>query len=134
MDEARPAYELGPADVVARFLHHNDEIRANGRVHFSSLMPDRSGERSVAHINGLDEAAIWSLGSNTLSPPQWARVTGRADIPVEAVIRVRLRAIRDDLGFVRHAKIAGWPEGADDKSAQQELARALAQAATAVRA
>lgn len=133
MTEPVSPHDLGPADVVTRFLHHHSDVKANGRPHFASLMPDKAGERSVAHINGLDEAAIWLLGSNTLSPPERTRLTGWADIPVEAVIRVRLRAIRDDLGFARHSKIVGWPTGPEDKSAQQELARVLAQAATAVK-
>jgi hypothetical protein len=96
-------------------------------------MPDRSGERSAAHITDLAAPEIWRLGAETLSPPDRVKVTGRADLLVQAVGSAHLRAFRDDIGFTRHATIVGWPMGEAEKSARQEIARGLAQAAVTFR-
>lgn len=125
-----PKTVLGADQRVTRFLHHHKQIRV--RQHYRDFLP-RHGETSVAHITGLEEPGIWRLGQNTLNPDAGrSQLLGRADIEVAAVHAIGLRAVRDDVGFVRHAAIVGWPEIVDAEYRQKLLAGRLAAVATLV--
>ena len=50
-----------------------------------------------------------------LSAVIWAelKIYGRADVPVQSLLDVRLRALRDDKPFKRHTSVLDWPLGSD---------------------
>jgi hypothetical protein len=71
-------------------------------------------ELSVVHSSGLTENGVWELGQMTVgSAPGRRNIYGRADIPVESLADVNLRALRDDKPFVRHTSVIDWPLGSD---------------------
>ncbi len=74
------------------------------------------------------------MGANTLRPGSGrTQVRGRADLTVGDVMKLGLTAIRDDVPFVRHSVITGWPDGEDADARCKELAKELAAAARLVR-
>lgn len=74
----------------------------------------------MAHSSGLSAAEIWGLGKQTLSNgPGRERIYARADIPVQSLIDVKLRALRDDKPFKRHTSVIDWPIGSDPNEAKQ---------------
>jgi hypothetical protein len=71
-------------------------------------------ELSVVHSSGLNENDLWKLGEQTKgSGPGRRNIYARADIPVQSLNDVKLRALRDDKPFIRHTSVIDWPLGPD---------------------
>ena len=103
--------ELHGAESVTRFLHSSrDWSNLAKRAKPSAFDPgSRYDEISAAHISGLEERVVWELSRRTLSgQPGRQAVLARADLKVEAVLRLDLKAIRDNDPFERHTAIRGW--------------------------
>lgn len=80
----------------------------------SAFNPSPHIELSVAHTSDLSDAEIWELGKRTLGgAPGRERLHGRADVKVQSLLDVRLRALRDDKPFKRHTSVVDWPIGSD---------------------
>lgn len=76
-------------------------------------------ELSVVHSSGLAEGDLWELGKRTLgNVPGSRKIYGRADIPVQSLTDVKLRALRDDKPFIRHTSVIDWPLGSDGNEAK----------------
>lgn len=76
--------------------------------------PSPHMELSVVHSSRLADREIWSIGKGTLGDgPGRTRIYGRADVPVQSFLDVKLRALRDDKPFKRHTSILDWPIGSD---------------------
>lgn len=74
---------------------------------------------------------MWILGEAVRTQVN-RPLLARADIQVVAVKKQKLKAIRDDVGFERHANILGWPQIQDEaarKRAWKGIAAALADSA-----
>jgi hypothetical protein len=85
-----------------------------------AFYPPPDDELSVVHSTGLPEFDVWEIGKLTLSTqPGRDRILGRADVPVKALVHLKLRAIRDDKPFNRHTSVVGWPESADPDERKQ---------------
>jgi len=68
----------------------------------------------VAHSSGLSDTEIWEVGKQTLgTEPGREKIYGRADVPVQSLVDVKLRALRDDKPFKRHTSVVDWPIGSD---------------------
>lgn len=92
-------------------------------------MPSR-GEVSVFRIDGLDEGAVWKIGSNVaLKREQTLHARGdtKAD-EIRAIRADEIRKVRLDIvphePPRRHANIVGWPE--NDKPRQKIIALQIA--------
>ncbi len=76
-------------------------------------------ELSVVHSSGLTEDQVWDIGKQTIgSAPGRRKIYGRADIPVQSLTDVKLRALRDDQPFIRHTSVIDWPLGSDGNDAK----------------
>ncbi len=76
-------------------------------------------ELSVVHTSGLVEDDVWEFGKRTIgSAPGRTKIYGRADIPVQSLTEVSLRALRDDKPFIRHTSVIDWPLGSDGNDAK----------------
>lgn len=119
-------YELSAAELVARFIY--SERRINKRLAKptpDAFYPPPDNELSVVHSTGLPDRDVWAIGRMHTLGTQSGRdaIHGRADVPVNALIERRLRAIRDDNPFERHTKVVGWPEPSnpDERKQQRKL-------------
>jgi hypothetical protein len=106
---------LAPDEVVTRFIYSERNIlRSQRRPKRGAFDPSPHMELSVVHSSGLTENGVWELGQMTVgSAPGRRNIYGRADIPVESLADVNLRALRDDKPFVRHTSVIDWPLGSD---------------------
>lgn len=114
-EELPVARELGPPEVVTRFICSDRHIRrTQSRPKPGVFNPSPYIELSVVHSSGLSDQEVWELGKQTLgSEPGRDKICGRADVPVQSLLDVKLRALRDDNPFKRHTSILDWPLGFD---------------------
>lgn len=71
-------------------------------------------ELSVVHTSGMSDSEIWGVGKQTLGiEPGRDKIYGRADVPVQSLADVNLRALRDDKPFNRHTSVIDWPIESD---------------------
>jgi hypothetical protein len=122
--ELPPVARILAADEhVARFIYSTSNIRkSQARPKPGVFSPSLHApfELSVVHSSGLADSEIWDLGRQTLgNQPGRERIQGRADIPVQSLLDVRLRALRDDNPFKRHTSVIDWPQGSDDDNRKQ---------------
>jgi hypothetical protein len=76
--------------------------------------PSPHMELSVVHSSGLTDGDVWELGKQAVgNTPGRRKIYGRADIPVQSLTEVKLRALRDDKPFIRHTSVIDWPLGSD---------------------
>lgn len=101
---------------MARFICSERHVRkSDGRPRPGAFSPSPYKELSVAHTTGLAEAEVWEIGKKTLTPdPGRDKIYARADIPVQSLLDVRLRTLRDDKPYPRHTLVLDWPLGSDD--------------------
>jgi hypothetical protein len=113
-------YTLAPADRVSRFIYSRSKIRKTAlRPKPSAFDPSPYMELSTVHISGLSSDSVWAIGKQTLgNQPGRDKIHARADIPVESLIDVKLRALRDDRPFERHTSVIDWPIGSDGNEAK----------------
>ena len=106
---------LAPGELVTRFIKKERNIRkAQKRPARGAFDPSPHMELSVVHTSGLVEYEVWEIGKQTIgSAPGSRTIYGRADIPVQSLTDVRLRALRDDKPFIRHTSVIDWPLGSD---------------------
>lgn len=108
-------YELGPRDLVSRFIYSSKTlIKSQGRVRPSAFSPEPHPKLSVLHSSGLEDHEVWKCGQRTLGTKRGRdKIYGRADITVGKLIAQELKAIRDDDPFERHTSVVGWPQSDD---------------------
>jgi len=85
--------------------------------------PPPNKSLSVVHATGLQEQEVWEIGKLTLgTQPGRDKIHGRADLPVKALVKRKLRAFLDDNPFKRHTSVVGWPkpEDADERKQQRK--------------
>lgn len=102
---------------VGRFIYSDRHIgRSAARPKPGAFFPPLPySELSVAHTDGLSEAEVWKIARKTLKPgPRRDKIYARADIPVQALSDLKLRALRDDMPFLRHTNVIDWPVGSDN--------------------
>lgn len=109
------AIVLGADETVARFIYSTNHYAASKRrVKPTAFDPTPHPELSVAHSTGLSDPEIWRLARQTLTlDTVRTAVYARADIRVAEFLAIKLKTIRDDHPFERHANVSGWPEIAD---------------------
>jgi hypothetical protein len=90
-------------------------------------MPSR-GEVSVFRIDGLDQTAIWEIGSE-VAKKRSRTLYARGDTKAADARKVGLD-VRPDEPPARHANMIGWPD--NDKPRQKLIALQLAAVATLV--
>jgi hypothetical protein len=108
-------YVLAPNERVARFIYSARKIRkTNRRPKPDVFDPSPYMELSTVHSSGLADEDIWAIGRQTLrSEPGRNKIYARADVPVQSLLDVKLRALRDDKPFQRHTSVIDWPLGSD---------------------
>ncbi len=112
---------LTPDELVTRFIYSERNIRkSTKRPKRGVFDPSPHMELSVTHSTGLSENDIWELGKQTIgNAPGRSKIYARADIPVQSLTDVKLRALRDDKPFIRHTSVIDWPlrsDGNDTKA------------------
>ena len=109
----------------------NQFSRQKNRPKPAAFDPSPNTSLSVVHITRLSDGGTWELARNTLgSQPGRDKIYARVDIPVAQLIKQNLRAIRDDMPFVRHTSVLGWPSIADPnerKERWKEICLALSE-------
>ena len=118
------SFELAANELVTRFIYHHSQInKPQTRLLRGAFDPGRYDELSVVHSTGLPDTDVWEIGKLTLGTQIGRdKIRGRADVPVKALIRNKLRAIRDDKPFKRHTSVVGWPNPDDpDQKKQQRI-------------
>ena len=115
--------EVLPTELVARFVVHRDEVRADRVLRPQLFKPAKSDNGcSVFRRIGLDEDGIWACAKWVVA--EGRNPIGRADLPVSAVLAAGLVLIPDD-NPPNHALIAGFSEEINTKRDQlQQLAKA----------
>lgn len=108
-------YVLEPDELVTRYICSERHIRKSlARPKPGAFNPSPYMELSVVHTSGLSDLDIWEIGRQTLgSEPGREKIYGRADIRVQSLVDVKLRALRDDKPFKRHTSVVDWPIGSD---------------------
>src|SRR5579863_9903378 len=108
-------YVLAPDERVARFIYSERKIRkTRHRPKPDVFDPSPYMELSTVHSSGLTDEDVWAIGRQTLrSEPGRNTIYARADVPVQSLLDVRLRALRDDKPFQRHTSVIDWPIGSD---------------------
>lgn len=114
-DEPEVPRELAPSELVSRYIYTKSNIRkSEARPKPGAFSPSPHIELSVVHSSGMSNSEVWDLGKLTLGEePGRDKIYGRADIPVQSLIDVKLRALRDDIPFKRHTSVLDWPLGSD---------------------
>lgn len=84
---------------------------------------DKTLTSSVYRIEGLDDAAIWSIGKEYVEKGR--KIKARADLAVTDVLNVALSVEALPQPHRRHANIVGWEA---DKGKQRLIALELARA------
>lgn len=125
-------FALQNDDLVARLLYTKNHFsRQRNRPKPAAFDPSPYNELSTIHVTGLDHAAVWEIGVNTLTDqPGRDRIYARADVPVSELTELKLRAVRDDDPFMRHTLVLGWPDVEDPnerKEQWKEICLALSQ-------
>jgi hypothetical protein len=111
---------LTPDEVVTRFIYTNSNIqKTKARPKPGVFYPPRTMDLSVVHSSGLSHREIWEIAERTRgNQPCRDTIRGRADIPVQSLADVKLRALRDDKPFKRHTCVIDWPIGSDENDAK----------------
>jgi hypothetical protein len=111
---------LAPDELVTRYIYSERNIRkSEKRPKRGAFDPSPHMELSVVHSSGLTETEVWELGEQTKgSTPGRRNIYARADIPVQTLMDVKLRALRDDKPFIRHTSVIDWPLGSDGNEAK----------------
>jgi hypothetical protein len=106
---------LTPDELVTRFIYSEKNIRkSTKRPKRGAFDPSPYMELSVVHSSGLSDNDVWRLGKQTVgNAPGRSKIHARADIPVQSLTDVKLRALRDDKPFRRHTSVIDWPIGVD---------------------
>ena len=112
---------LASSELVTRFVYSKSNIRkAEARPKPGAFNPSPHMELSVVHSSGLNDSEIWGVGTQTLgTQPGRGTIYGRADIPVQSLLDVMLRALRDDKPFKRHTSVIDWPIGSDGNETKE---------------
>lgn len=87
-------------------------------------------QTSVCCSSDYTDEQLWDiaeahLGVSRVKTPGKRTLYGRADVLAREITRHNLEVHRDDLPFIGHANILGWPS---DQGQQRELALLIAQA------
>lgn len=108
-------YVLGNGESVSRFIYSGRNMRmTDSRPKPAAFNPSPYNELSTVHSSGLNDNAIWNIGRQTLGASQGrTAIHARADVPVQSLSDVRLRALRDDKTFQRHTSVVDWPLRSD---------------------
>jgi hypothetical protein len=116
------ARELAASELVARFICSQSHIsKLHARPKRAAFDPSPYDELSVVHSTGLADREVWEIGKLMLGTERGRdKIRARADVPVNALIRNRLRAILDDNPFKRHTSVVGWPNSDDPDQQKQE--------------
>lgn len=101
---------------MSRFVFSDKNIqKGKHRPKPSAFIPPSDRKLSVVHTSGLSDAEIWTIGKQTLGGGiSRGTIYARADVHVQSLLEVELRAIRDDKPFKRHTSVIGWPSRADE--------------------
>lgn len=112
---------LAPDELVARFIYTERNIRkSQNRPKPGAFNPSPHIELSVVHSSGLNDGQIWEVGKQTLgTQPGRGNIYGRVDVPVQSILDVKLRALRDDSPFNRHTSVIDWPIGSDGNQTKE---------------
>ena len=78
-------------------------------VHYKAFEPEKTGERSVFRMDGLDKDAIAELGRTFVGQPREKPIYGWGRIKAVAVRRAVPLQVRADEPPPRHAVIDTWP-------------------------
>jgi hypothetical protein len=113
--------ELQNHDVVARLLYTKNHFSSQkSRPKPAAFDPWPYNELSTVHVTGLADVAVWEVAVNTLTDQSGrSRIYARADVPVNELTKLKLRAVRDDDPFTRHTLVLGWPN-VDDANQRKE--------------
>lgn len=133
--ETGSATELDGDERLTRFLYSRSQYSPKAdKPKPSAFNQAPYDELSTAHITGLTDEAVWELSKSALgSHTGRDKIYARGDLEVAEVLKQRLKAIRDDEPFARHAVIVGWPQlsdAAERKERWLQIALDLSQAAT----
>ena len=100
---------LASSELVTRFVYSKSNIRKAPHMELSGVQS-----------SGLNDSEIWGVGTQTLgTQPGRGTIYGRADIPVQSLLDVMLRALRDDKPFKRHTSVIDWPIGSDGNETKE---------------
>lgn len=115
-------------EKLARYIFSTRHfVRQPPRVKAEAYMPTR-GEVSVFRIDGLDQAAIWEIGSD-IARKRVRTLYARGDTRAKDARRGGLDILSDEPP-PRHANLVGWPD--NDKPRQKLIALQIASVATLV--
>ena len=110
-------------EPLTRFIFSRSHFSASQkRVRHQAFLPPPELRLSVFRIERLAEDEIWRIG-HEIDAGRSENLRARADFSSDEVIRIGLRAIRDEPP-PRHANIVDWP--VDDKDGRKILAMELA--------
>lgn len=119
-------------EIVARFIVHSSELRADGTVRPELFIPYKHVELSVQRLREATEAETWAVGrqiaiDRTNDP---LGLLGRVDLRVAVcrigpldVVASPIIATAEKFANPNHADIRGYPP---EKSQQKQLALELA--------
>jgi hypothetical protein len=116
--------ELENGELVSRFIYSKSHMSTeHHRPKPDAFNPLPDKPLSVVHTTGLPDRDVWEIGRlhALVDKPGRDKIRGRADMPVKALIKRNLRAIRDDNPFARHTSVIGWPRSSDPDQRKQQL-------------
>jgi len=114
-------------ETVCKYQLEKHDVRNDGTLRYTALLPGPDGTRSVFRISGLSESDVWGMGLEKVAQIRHLPLLGRFDLIAGVVYDQELRfAVDADLSS-RHAEIVGWPE---EKEKKRSIAQVLAAEAT----